>query len=338
MAEAGVDAGVVDAGGPQAGGECGVGQVAINGFEPGLAAKAEHPGTPHLAAADGRVEDRSNGGPRGGILALQDETRRAGSAAVDRVVRTCTGGRDGVRESSAPPGWFTTLSVVLPGGTQAAVEFETEQHLGQFRPRVGALGLGSPGCSGGRPGPAARTCATKLPVVTTRPACAAASSGASHPISAKCPRWLVANINSWPSAVSRRCGWSSSTPALHTTASRLSTSSASTEDLSEERSARSSRRWRTRAPGTRERIEAIAASALTVSRLPRMTVAPVPASCSATKYPIPALPPVTRKFLPSARGSRWTSHGWVWAANDMLTPVGWRWSGTVDLRRSFPGE
>src|SRR5262245_17282605 len=47
----------------------------------------------------------------------------------------------------------------------------------------------------------------------------------------------------------------------------------------------------------------MAASALAASRLPRMTWAPTPASCSATKYPMPALPPVTRTCLPSARGT-----------------------------------
>lgn len=86
----------------------------------------------------------------------------------------------------------------------------------------------------------------------------------------------MANINSWPSPVSRRGGSSSATPALWTTASRRSSPSASTDVLREARSARSSRRCRTRAPGTWERIEARAASAFVASRLPSTTVAPVP--------------------------------------------------------------
>lgn len=43
---------------------------------------------------------------------------------------------------------------------------------------------------------------TKLPVVTTRPG-SADSSGASHPVNAKYPRWLVPNISSRPSRVLR---------------------------------------------------------------------------------------------------------------------------------------
>ncbi|RPE42906.1 hypothetical protein EDD90_6073 [Streptomyces sp. Ag109_O5-1] len=154
-------------------------------------------------------------------------------------------------------------------------------------------------------------------MVTTRAAGAADSSGISHRVNAKCPRWFVPNMSSWPSPVSSRGGSSSATPALWTTASRRSTFSDSTTVRNDERSARSSRTARTWAPGTRARIDAMAASAFVGLRLPSTTVAPVADNCSATKYPMPALPPVMRKTLPSARGSRWTFQGGVDEVEDV---------------------
>src|SRR5882757_9828523 len=71
----GIDAGEVDADGPQAGSEFGVGQDAANGFGPGLASKPEHPGTPHLATAHERVQDCPDSCPGGSFLALQQEAR-----------------------------------------------------------------------------------------------------------------------------------------------------------------------------------------------------------------------------------------------------------------------
>ena len=49
-------------------------------------------------------------------------------------------------------------------------------------------------------------------------------------------------------------------------------------------------------------MAAIAAAAFAALRAAMMTRAPAPASCSAVKYPTPALPPVTTNVLPACEG------------------------------------
>ena len=69
---------------PQPRRDGGVGEVVPYRFMPGLAAQAEDPRPPQLAAAHGRVEHGPDRGPRAGVLALDDESRRAPRPAVRR--------------------------------------------------------------------------------------------------------------------------------------------------------------------------------------------------------------------------------------------------------------
>jgi hypothetical protein len=54
-------------------------------------------------------------------------------------------------------------------------------------------------------------------------------------------------------------------------------------------------------------MDAAAASALASDRDASTTRAPAPASCSLTKYPMPALPPVTTIVLPTWLGREFGS-------------------------------
>lgn len=91
----------------------GVGEVAPEGARP----RTDRAARTFWGTTSGRRgrsgQHGPNSGPCGSPLAL-DERPSGRWRSRSPVVLTRNGGREGVRESSAPPGWTSTLSVVLP--------------------------------------------------------------------------------------------------------------------------------------------------------------------------------------------------------------------------------
>ena len=134
--------------------------------------------------------------------------------------------------------------------------------------------------------------------MTTRAPPTAASGSSSNPVSAKCPRWLVPNWSSKPSAVSPRGGII--TPALLISMSIRGWSAAipAANPRTDSSAARSSTRASTAASGVSAVIRSRAASPLARSRAVITTVAPAAASARAVSRPRPLLAPVTTARRP----------------------------------------
>ncbi len=160
-----------------------------------------------------------------------------------------------------------------------------------------------------------RMCAPELSATTrASPRSAAPSARARRRpvVSAKCPRWLVANCSSHPSAVRSRS--LRTTPALST--SRCSGpchSSASRAGL--DRSARSSSTTvGVRTPGIRP-ISSAASRPFNRLRTASVTTAPATASARAVSTPRPDDAPVTRARTPSSETPSTTSSAVLCAVN-----------------------
>ena len=163
------------------------------------------------------------------------------------------------------------------GGGQAALELEHEEEVGELRLAVGrplavaalALQVVEVDAAGRCPMGAARES------VTTRAPRVATSSGNSLPVSAKWPRWLVANCISKPSSLT--ClGVVAITPALLISRSIRwwSVATRSAKRCTEASDARSSGTNSSRAPVTARWISLVAAAALSALRQASTTLRP----------------------------------------------------------------
>jgi hypothetical protein len=131
---------------------------------------------------------------------------------------------------------------------------------------------------------------------TMRAAGAAASAPCRPTASAKCPRWLVANCSSQPSAVRRRSG-TPMTAALLTSMSS-GPSQRATNAATDCGSARSSSDTRTSSLPVVSTMSAATFWPASVSRTASVTAAPALASALAVSMPMPEELPVTIARLP----------------------------------------
>ena len=113
-------------------------------------------------------------------------------------------------------------------------------------------------------------CRFELTVTTREPAVVSSRSN-NRPVSANGPRWFVAHWSSTPSAVTR--GGVAMTPALFTSTSSRSCrrSNSAAAALTDGRSATSTSRISTEAPGAAPMIRSAASFALAGLRQPRST-------------------------------------------------------------------
>lgn len=98
-----------------------------------------HPRPPQLSAGDVGTEDSSNDRSCTGMFAVEQSSGGESTQAL-------RAGRDEQRRPRRAQGIQRTTRVgedtedIGTRRAQAAVEFESEQHLGQFRPPIGAFG------------------------------------------------------------------------------------------------------------------------------------------------------------------------------------------------------
>ena len=131
----------------------------------------------------------------------------------------------------------------------------------------------------------------------TRDGAAASSRSRSPWVSRKYDMWLVANVSSSPSAVTRRVP--NIAPALLISTSMRGSAAAISADTRRvsAMSERSARCARCATPGPRSRRRPSVASARTPSRAISTIRAPMAASASAATSPMPEVPPVITTTL-----------------------------------------
>ncbi len=121
----------------------------------------------------------------------------------------------------------------------------------------------------------------------------------------------------WPSDVRARVLMDIAPPLRNTPSRRGSAASSAAASSTAPKEPSSSTTVRTCASGVRARIASRAPASRAAEREASTTSAPAAASCSAAKYPMPAVAPVTTTVRPSWRGGR--------AASQVASPVPVRW-------------